>query len=272
MVQNENSNVSDEGSALAVLENPAKGISTGKYRLVGWGIDTTGSRLIDEIIQIASYTPDSKFSQYIMPYADINPKFSYRHGIRVVNSMRYRRLRDLNTNEYVKTKSEISALLDFLQWLERMKGNDADGIILVYYEVRKASPGMFLESLKRYNLLDRFSKVVKGFANAFNVAQAKCANTTKSFSLKVMAKVLLNRENDNFGSAVERARASFDITSHLAQSERVELEKDNLEKEYTGLESHIINFVCPFANSIDAEEEEIAVFKVSFFSYFLIAD
>lgn len=265
MVQNEileNSNSTNEGSAIVLPENPAKGIPSGKYRLVGWGIDTTGSRLIDEIVQIASYTPDSHFSQYIMPFADLNPVYSRRHGIRIVNTIRYRRLRDLNTREYLKTKSEISTLQDFLQWLEKVKGDDVDGIVLVYYEIRKFSPGMFLESLKRYDLLDRFSKIVKGFVNVFNIAKAKCANTTKTYSIRVMSKVLLNKEHDNFGHAIDRAQVSFDITTHLAQSERQDLEGKPVNC-FTGSEPHIIEFVCPFANPISAEEDEVAVFKVS---------
>ncbi|KAJ8937301.1 hypothetical protein NQ314_011940 [Rhamnusium bicolor] len=264
MVQHDSSNSGDEISVPipVILENPAKGIETGKYRLVGWGIDTTGRRLIDEIVQIAAYTPQSKFSQYIMPFADLNPTYSRRHSIRVINTVRYRRLKDLNTNQYVKTKSEISALQDFLQWLETVKGDNADGIILIYHEIRKASPGMLLEALRRYQLIDRFTNVVKGFANGFNVAQAKCANTTKSFSLRIMSKVLLNKEDENFSSAVDRARTSFDIAAHLAQSERMDLGKPS--EELTGIESHIIDFVCPFTNPISAEEEEIAVFKVRF--------
>lgn len=262
MVQNESSNSGDESSVSIVPENPAKGIPLGKYRLIGWGIDTTGRRLIDEIIQIAAYTPDSKFSQYIMPFGDLNPMYSRRHGIRVVNTIRYRRLRDTNTQEFVKTKSEISALQDFLQWLETAKGDDVDGIILIYYELRKSSPGMLLESLRKYSLIERFSKVVKGFANGYNIAQAKCANTTKSFNLHVMSKILLNRGAEHFNSAVDRARASFDIAAHLAQGERVELEGESTSKDCTGRESHLMDVVCPYVNPIDAEEEEIAVFKV----------
>ncbi|XP_050514405.1 maternal protein exuperantia [Diabrotica virgifera virgifera] len=264
MVQKESANSGDEreSSVPVVPENPAKGIPTGKYKLVGWGIDTTGRRLIDEIIQIAAFTPESQFSQYVMPFGDLNPTYSRRHGIRVVNTIRYRRLKDVNTQEFLKTKSEISALQDFLKWLETVKGNDVDGIILIYYELRKASPGMLLESLRRHNMIERFQKVVKGFANGFNIAQAKCGNTTKSFNLHIMSKVLLNRGAEHFNSAVDRARASFDIAAHLAQGEREELKGEAASKDCTGTESHLMEVVCPYVNPIDAEEEEIALFKV----------
>ncbi|RZC34386.1 hypothetical protein BDFB_007698 [Asbolus verrucosus] len=261
MVQNDSSNSGDESSTPTMLENPAKGIPTGKYRLVGWGVDTTGRRLIDEICQIAAYTPKSQFSQYIMPFADLNPSYRRKHSIRVVNTGRYRMLKDMRSNKFVKTKSDISALTDFLSWLEGIQGDASDGIILIYHEIRKASPGMLLEVLRRYNLLERFNKIVKGFANGFNIAQAKCAKTTKSFSLRVMSKVLLNREDEDFSSAVDRARVSYQIAAHLAQGERQELDE---QKESTGMEPEIIDFVCPFTNPICAEEDEIAQFKVGF--------
>lgn len=259
MVQNDSSNSGDESFTPNMIENPAKGIPSGKYQLVGWGIDTTGRRLIDEICQIAAYTPTSQFSQYIMPFSDLNPTYRRKHSIRVVNTGRYRMLKDMRSNKFVKTKSDISALTDFLQWLEKIKGDTVDGIILIYHEVRKASPGMLLEVLKRYSLLERFSKIVKGFANGFNIAQAKCAKTTKSFSLRVMSKVLLNQDNEDFSSAVDRARVSYQIAAHLAQGERQELGE---KVESTGTEPELIDFVCPFANSISAEEDEIAQFKV----------
>ncbi|EFA07494.1 maternal protein exuperantia-1 [Tribolium castaneum] len=259
MVQNDSSNSGDEGSPPVAAPNPAKGIPLGKYRLVGWGVDTTGRRLIDEICQIAAYSPSSQFSQYIMPFSDLNPSYRRKHSIRVVNTGRYRMLKDMRSNKFVKTKSDVAALTDFLEWLEKVQGDDAhDGIILIYHEIRKASPGMLLEVLRRYNLLERFAKIVKGFANGFNIAQAKCAKTTKSFSLRVMAKVLLNREDEDFSSAVDRARVSYEIAAHLAQGERQDLD----EKKPTGTEPEIINFVCPFVNPISAEEDEIAQFKV----------
>lgn len=106
----------------------------------------------------------------------------------------------------------------------------------------------------------RFGKVVKGFANGFNIAQAKCANTTKSFSLRVMATVLLNSENEDFSNAVDRARASYEIVVHLAQGERVDLAE---KKEKFEIQPETIDFVCPFTNPISAEEDEITQFKVS---------
>lgn len=127
---------------------PAEGVPEGRYRLVGWDVDTTGRRLIDEICQLAAYTPNSQFSQYIMPYAGLNPSAQRRHNIRVVTINRYRLLKDLKTNKFIKTKSEISALIDFLNWLEETKGDATDGIILgkylISFSIRKNNSLMFV--------------------------------------------------------------------------------------------------------------------------------
>lgn len=263
MVQNESSN--NDSSVEVEVEpivhqNPAKGVPCGKYKLVGWAIDTTGRRLIDEICQIAAHMPRNCFSQYIMPFGDLNPVFRRKHQIVVVNTDRYRMLKNMKNNKYVKTKSEISALTDFVKWLEDNQGDASDGIILVYHEVNKTSPGMLLEALGRCFLLDRFSKVVKGFANAFNIARAKCANITKAFNLKILSRVLLNKEED-FSSAVDRARASYELCAHLAQGERLDLD-NKASGDSTASEPHLIEFVCPYTNTIGVEQEEIAQLKV----------
>lgn len=257
MVQNEAVEAED---ALKVSLRAPKGIPEGHYRLVGWGIDTTGRRLIDEICQIAAYTTTSQFSQHIMPFSDLNPSSRRRHNLRIVNLGRYRMLKNLKTNKFVKTKSEVSALTDFLNWLEGNRGDAKDGIILIYHEFRKTSPGMLLEALRRYNLIDRFSKIVKGFANGFNVSAAKCKNTTKSFSLRVMSRMLLNKEDD-FGNAVDRAEASYEVVVHLGQGERPDLDASG-SGDSNGVEKHINAFICPFVNPVMTEEEEVAGFKV----------
>lgn len=93
----------------------------------------------------------------------------------------------------MKTKSEVSALTDFLTWLESVKGDAADGVILLYHEPRKVIPAMLLESLQRYNLVERFKQTVRGFANGFNIAEAKCTNSVRTFSLRTLSRTLLKR-------------------------------------------------------------------------------
>lgn len=240
-------------------DKTAEGVPEGRYRLVGWDVDTTGRRLIDEICQIAAYTPNLQFSQYIMPYAVLNLNAQRRHNIRVVTINRYRLLKDLKTNKFIKTKSEISALIDFLTWLEEIKGDATDGIILIYHENRNMAPAKLLEALRRYNLLDRFTAVVKGFANSFLLTEAKCAQTVKSFSLRVLSKVLLDKE-ENLDNAAQRARICYQIVQHLGQGERQDLEG---EGSGDGVEQkHTIDLIRQYTKTIMDVEKEIADLKV----------
>ena len=75
------------------------GLLSGDYCLVGWDLDTTGRRLIDEICQIAAYSSENNFSQYVMPFRDLNPAARRRHNIRVVTVGRYRMLKDSKTGK-----------------------------------------------------------------------------------------------------------------------------------------------------------------------------
>lgn len=112
--------------------------------------------------------------------------------------------------QVLKTKSEIYGLSDFIQWLEIVKGNAVDGVILVSHEPRKVAAPLLLEALHKYNLLERFSAVVKGFANGYRVAEVKCAKTVRSFSLRTLSRVLLNNEED-LDNAADRARLAFQV-------------------------------------------------------------
>jgi maternal-effect protein exuperantia len=69
---NQESSGSELGSPLLNLtcpqEKSSDSINTnplphGKYTVIGVDIDTTGRRLIDEIVQISAYTPSASFSQ-----------------------------------------------------------------------------------------------------------------------------------------------------------------------------------------------------------------
>ncbi|CAH2098277.1 unnamed protein product [Euphydryas editha] len=204
----------------ALAEKPA-GLPPGKYALVGWDMDTTGRRLIDEICQIAAFTPKQSYSQYIMPYGDLNPGARRRHNVRVVTVGRYRMLKDTNTHKILKTKSEISALTDFLDWLEKEKGDGS--VILIYHEPRRLSPTMLLEALTRYKLLDRFKTIVAGFTDSYALAADKCKSTVKSISLRVLARVLLDADTLSVDSALDRATAAYRIVEHLAQGEQQEV-------------------------------------------------
>ncbi|KAJ9592022.1 hypothetical protein L9F63_001461, partial [Diploptera punctata] len=231
------------------------------YRLVGWDLDTTGRRLIDEICQISAYSPAMNFSQYVMPFRDLNPAARRRHNIRVVTVGRYRMLKDSKTGKVLKTKSEISALSDFIQWLENIKGDTLDGVILISHEPRKVAAPLLLESLRKYNLLERFSAVVKGFANGYAIAEVKCAKTVRSFSLRTLSRVLLDKDEE-LDNAADRARLAYQVMQHLCGSE--DRPENSQGSGDAGDESNrgLVEAVCHYTNSVAKEELDLAGLKV----------
>lgn len=95
------STVMENGKAGQPKKPSAVGIGPGNYRLVGWDMDTTGKKVIDEICQIASYTSSSTYSQYVMPYKDLNPPAMKRHNMKVVTIGKFRVLKDNKTNKVI---------------------------------------------------------------------------------------------------------------------------------------------------------------------------
>nr|XP_016930038.1 maternal protein exuperantia [Drosophila suzukii]XP_016930040.1 maternal protein exuperantia [Drosophila suzukii]XP_036669039.1 maternal protein exuperantia [Drosophila suzukii]XP_036669040.1 maternal protein exuperantia [Drosophila suzukii]XP_036669041.1 maternal protein exuperantia [Drosophila suzukii] len=205
-------------------------LPAGNYVLVGVDIDTTGRRLIDEIVQLAAYTPTDHFEQYIMPYMNLNPAARQRHQVRVISIGFYRMLKSMQTYKIIKSKSEIAALKDFLNWLEQLKikaGSDSDGIVLLYHEERKFIPYMILESLKKYGLLDRFTKTVKSFANSLNLAKASIGDTNvKHYSLRKLSKILSKTKEDD---AAEPASTSSSASS--SPSDSTVIENENVDEK-----------------------------------------
>lgn len=81
------------------LDQPMVTLPRGKYTLVGIDIDTTGRRLIDEIVQLSAYSPkaETQYSQYIMPYMNLNPAARQRHQVRVITIGFFRMLKSMQT-------------------------------------------------------------------------------------------------------------------------------------------------------------------------------
>lgn len=257
--------VTENGTPTSLEEQSSSmaGIPSGDYRLIGWDMDTTGKRLTDEICQIAGYTPSSTYSQYVMPYRDLNPPAIKRHNMRVVTIGKYRMLKNNKTNKILKTKSEVSALTDFLTWLESVKGDAADGIILLYHEPRKVIPTMLLESLKRYNLVERFKQTVKGFANGYNIAEAKCTNSVRTFSLRTLSHTLLKR-TEELDNAKARACLALQVLQHITLKENAKVDETSGSGDSDATMKGTIEFIRPFVQPIHVEEEEHAKLTVIF--------
>ena len=83
-------------------------------------------------------------------------------------------------------------------------------MILISHEPRKVAAPLLLEALQKYNLLERFTAIVKGFANGYAIAEEKCAKTVRSFSLRTLSRVLLDKEEE-LDNAADRARLAFQV-------------------------------------------------------------
>lgn len=253
----------ENGEASPARKPCGADINPGNYQIVGWDMDATGKKVIDEICQIAGYTPSSSYSQYVMPYKDLDPPATKRHNIKIVTIGKFRVLKNIITNKVIKAKSEVSALTEFLTWLESVKGDATDGIILVYHEPRKVIPAILLESLKRYNLLERFKQTVKGFVNGFNVAEAKCTSADRAFTLRALSITLFNQEKE-LDNAQDRACLALRIVQHLSSLEQKSGTETNGSSDSDSAMKQTIEFIREFVQSIEVEEKEYAELKMVF--------
>lgn len=64
----------------------------------------------------------------------------------------------------------------------------------------------------RYDLFERFSSIVKGFVDCHTFAKKKCEQTMVSFSIRILAKVLLDKENVEIYKASDRAHLAYDVS------------------------------------------------------------
>lgn len=86
-----------------------------------------------------------------MPLMNLNPAATQRHQVRIVTKRFFRMLKNLQNAKIIKTKSEVSALNEFLSHLEKLKQEDGDsqGVVLLYHENRKFVPYMIIEAMKK---------------------------------------------------------------------------------------------------------------------------
>jgi len=224
----------------------------GSYTLVAWDLDTTGRRLIDEICQIGGFSKAGEpqlFSQYVMPYRNPNPGARRSFGIKVVNIGRYRMLKDLSSGKILKTKSEVSALQDFIAWLQGLKAAaGSEGVILACHEPqRKVLVPLLLEALYKYSLLPSFSSVVSGFCNtAPLVSSLGDKAKITSLSLRSLCKTVLGDTNIPTASATDRSKVLVSILSSVTQGQA-----DSID----------VSKVLPFCQSVKVEEAQLKSLK-----------
>lgn len=105
-------------------------------------------------------------------------------------------------------------------------------------------------------MLPRFMNVVKSFVNTYNIAVDKCGNTMKYFSLRQVAKALLDYDDSPNnkelfeGNASVRAKLVYEITEHLARGDEKDLTKEQLTEKLGTLAYSYAHSI----NSLEIEE------------------
>jgi len=245
-------------------------VPNGNYRVVVYDLETTGKSLIDEICHIGCYAPkqpESKevkpvvengdpeertdmYCQYIMPHRNLSFSARNAYGLVVVSLDYQRMLRDIDTGKLLKTKSEISALKDWMKWLEEVKG-DSDGIILVHHahdQTRDLNVALLLLALARYNLTSQFSNIVKGFCNSVNVISDLGDKTLiTSLSLRSLCKTVLKDTKLPTRTAKERCTRLNDILMNVISPDtKLAISADK---------------VLPYSQSVRGEQGKLAALE-----------
>jgi len=170
---------------------------------------------------------------------NLNPAARQRHQVRVITVGFFRMLKSMQTYKVIKTKTEIATLNEFLEWLE--KQNTKDGIIFIYHDQRKFVPYILIEAFKKYNLLDRFLKIVKSFVNGYTLAEEKCANTIKYLSLHQLSTLLLKKVDDDktkepnsptTSNADDQEKKETEETQETQESQQTQNQHENNTQHY----------------------------------------
>lgn len=158
----------------------------------------------------------------------------------------------------IKTKTEIAALLDFLDWLDAV--NTKDGIIFVYHDQQKFTPYMMIEAMKKYRLLERFEKIVKSFVNGYDLAGEKQGGNgiryitlCQNYGVQMKQLGMEEKELNEFeGDATVRAKLSYDIVALMAHA------GEKKELDDVKMAAMINEFVRQKALPLSREMDEIA--------------
>lgn len=125
---------------------------------------------------------------------------------------------------------------------------------------------MILESLKKYGLLDRFTKTVKSFANSLNLAKASMGDTNiKHYSLRKLSKMLTKAKEDGStgsGSTSESNVAdssnssSSNINDKRSPKNGIQFERDQFDGNASVRAKLAFNVALQLSNSDRKAEPE----------------
>ena len=95
-------------------------IEDGNYLILGWAIDTSGCRLIDELCLVATFSNFYRREFYMIPKNDIQLLPIKRNMLRLNIMGQFHRLKSIRTDWAVKKSCEAKGLDEYITSLERV--------------------------------------------------------------------------------------------------------------------------------------------------------
>lgn len=143
------------------LENNPDVIDDDDVTVVVWEATVTGRRLIDEMINIGSYSEsqgvEKELNEYVMPYGKLPLNVIRNYNLRIVDTGRYRMLKEIRNNKMLKSKSEVAACNEFAAWLGQIhRASPAKKIVIVYFEPRHSKILQLFQVHFVFLLLERY--------------------------------------------------------------------------------------------------------------------
>lgn len=189
--------------------------------VVMWEATVTGRRLIDEMINLGSFYADQddkakghEFNEYVMPYGKLPLNVIRNYNLRIVDTGRYRMLKEIRNNKMLKSKSEVAACNDFASWLIQLQKENfpEKKIVLVFFEPRHSKILQLFQALERFRLLDDVKKILLGCVNGWDLLrqQVNDLRDEHRMVLKALADHHLGPDTP-LESAVQRAQALHKI-------------------------------------------------------------
>jgi len=86
-----------------------------------------------------------------------------------------------------------------------------------------------MDIVAKFHLKDEFCSMVKGFANSYSIAEAKCAKPGRSLSLRSLATALLPKEEgEEPVNLADRAKTAYTLMAKVFETEQAESGAGNL--------------------------------------------
>jgi len=198
-------------------EGPVEVEEDKSVAVVIWEATVTGRRLIDEMINLGSYSKiegtEHQFNEYVMPYGKLPLSVIRNYNLRIVDTGRYRMLKEIRNNKMLKSKSEVAACNDFASWLVLLhKKYPTRKIILVYFEPRHSKILQLFQALERYRLLDDVNKTLLGCVNGWDILRQQVHDLRDEHRmvLKALSDHHLTKDTP-LESAQQRAQAVYQV-------------------------------------------------------------